>query len=168
MNRPILIFLKIKLPNFVACTPEQTEAAVCCISKQLIELDGYNRMSSLFIQEPVIFVLVILVLSYETTCSSKNPNREAINTSLSHRSHFASEIDSSSRFKRRSQCVRATDECCVKKRFFSNGRVSFECRSMHLDCFDKSLNKSSSSFGHCERVVNRQNVVIDCQCAAGI
>lgn len=123
-------------------------------------------MSSLSIQEAVIFALVILFFSYETNCS-RNPNKEVIDTSLSSRSHVASEINLSSRFKRRTQCVKATDECCVKKRIFTNGRVSFECRSAHVDCFGKS-NSSSPSFGLCEKVVNRKNFVVDCQCAAGL
>ena len=124
-------------------------------------------MSFLFIQEAVIFALVILFFSYETTCSPRNPNRDAIGTSLSPQSHFASEINLSSRFKRNTQCARATDECCVKKRIFSNGRVSFECRRAHVDCFGKS-NSTSPSFGLCEKVMNRNNFVVDCQCAAGI
>ena len=124
-------------------------------------------MSSLSIQEAAIFALVILFFSYETNCSPRNPNKEVIDTSLSSRSQVASEINLSSRFKRRTQCVKATDECCVKKRIFTNGRVSFECRSAHVDCFGKS-NSSSPSFGLCEKVVNRKNFVVDCQCAAGV
>lgn len=92
---------------------------------------------------------------------------DVIDTSLSPRSHFASEINLSSRFKRKTQCVKATDESCVKKRIFSYGRVLFECLSAHVDCFGKS-NSSSPSFGLCEKVVNRKNFVVDCQCAAGI
>lgn len=155
------------LPNF--CSLHSWTDRGCCMPymKATNCAKFYNWISSLFIQEAAIFALVILFSSYETTCSPKNPKRQAIDTSLSPRSHFASEINSSSRFKRTTQCVRATDECCVKRRFFSNGRVSFECRSEHIDCFRKS-NSSSTSFGQCERVVNRKNFVIDCQCAAGI
>ena len=124
-------------------------------------------MSSLSIQEAAIFALVILFFSYQTTCSPRNPNKEVIDTSLSSQSHVSLEINLPSRFKRRTQCVKATDECCVKKRIFTNGRVSFECSSAHFDCFGKS-NSSSPLFGLCEKVVNRKNVVVDCQCAAGI
>ena len=117
-------------------------------------------MSSLLIQEAAIFALVILFLSYETTCSPQNLKRQAIDTRLSPRSQFGSE-NNSTRFKRHINA----DDCCVKRRFYSNGRVSFECMSEHPDCFAKT-NAWSSSFGLCVSIVNRKNIVIGCRCAA--
>lgn len=117
-------------------------------------------MSPLFIQEAVIFALIIIFLSGETTCSPKNPKRQAIDNSLSPRNHLASG-NNSSRFKRHIH----VDDCCVKRRFHSNGRVWMKCMSEHPDCFAKS-NAWSSSFGLCESIVNTENIVIGCQCAA--
>jgi len=114
----------------------------------------------LFIQEAATFALVILFLSYETTCSPQNLKRQAIDTGLSPRSQLGSE-NNSTRFKRHINA----DDCCIKRRFYSNGRVSFECRSEHPDCFTKT-NAWSSSFGLCVSIVNRKNIVIGCRCAA--
>ena len=58
-----------------------------------------------------------------------------------------------------------SDFCCVKRRFYNNGRIHFQCRSEHPDCFSKS-NALTSSFGLCVSVVNSKNNVIGCRCAA--
>ena len=61
----------------------------------------------------------------------------------------------------------STDRCCVKKTFYRNGQVSFQCRGEHPDCFEKS-DPGSPSFGLCKSVVDSRNVVIGCVCAAKI
>ncbi|KAL9988008.1 hypothetical protein ACROYT_G002400 [Oculina patagonica] len=61
----------------------------------------------------------------------------------------------------------SVDRCCVKRRFYRNGRFVFKCRSEHPDCFAKS-DPGSPLFGLCKSEVNSKNVVVGCQCAAKI
>lgn len=126
-------------------------------------------MAFLFPQQSAIFTLVILLVSYETTCWPRDDvNKQGIESALPRWNVHAAETNSlSNTVASRSKRQIAIDECCVKKRLYSNGRVSFECRSEHPDCFAKS-NASSPSFGLCESVRNSQNVVINCRCAARI
>ena len=116
--------------------------------------------NSFIIPEAHIPPNLTIVSSVRTTCSPKNPKRQATDNSLSPQRHLASE-NNSSRFKRHID----VDECCVKSTFSYNGRVQIECRSEHPDCFAKT-NAWSSSFGLCESIVNRENIVIGCRCAA--
>ena len=104
-----------------------------------------------------MFAILILLVSSETFCRIQSwkviLNRPV--TSNSSRSY----VESSSKL------LRNSDFCCVKKTFYKNGRVQFQCKSEHPDCFAKS-NALSSSFGLCVRVVDSKNNVIGCRCAA--
>lgn len=125
-------------------------------------------MAFLFPQQSAIFTIVILLVSYETTCWPRDVNKQGIDSALPRWNLHAAETNSlSNNVASRSKRQIAIDECCVKRRIYLNGRVSFECRSDHPDCFAKS-NSSSPSFGLCESVRNSQNVVINCRCAARI
>ncbi|XP_078365188.1 uncharacterized protein LOC144649544 [Oculina patagonica] len=117
------------------------------------------------IKEAAIFALVVIFVSDETACWPHDRNKRGLEYSLLHKNHhLASETNSSrtdnvtSRFKRHIPF----DKCCVKRKIYTDGRVTFECRSEHPDCFPKR----SSSFGQCESIVNSKNIVIACRCAA--
>ena len=111
-----------------------------------------------------MFAVLIILVSSETFCQIQSwkvilnrpvlPERNLPVTSNSSRSY----VEASSK-------PLDSDSCCVKKTFYKNGRVLFRCKSEHPDCFAKS-NAWSSSFGLCVSVVNSQNNVIGCRCAA--
>ncbi len=118
-----------------------------------------------FTQEAAIFAFVIILESYQVTCWPHDQTKPDLGSSLPHGNHhLALENNSSrtenvsSRFKRHI----AFDKCCVKRKIYTDGRVTFQCRSEHPDCFPKR----SASFGQCESVVNSKNIVIACRCAA--
>lgn len=108
---------------------------------------GQHIRNTLFFQGVAIFALVILLVSSET--SSRVQDRVIVAPKLPEPKPHS------------------TDRCCVKKRFYRNGRVSFQCRSEHPDCFVKS-DPGSPLFGLCKSVVNDKNVVTGCECAAKI
>lgn len=104
----------------------------------------------------------IISVFYETTCWPHGLNKQILDSNLPARNHLASETNSSrnnasSRFKRQI----AIDKSSVVERFYTNGRVSFQCRSEHPDCFSRR----SSSFGQCQSIVNSKKVVIGCRCS---
>ena len=129
------------------------------------ELQILNRAFPCF-QKTLIFTFAVFCFLYEATCWPQVLNDEV--TSYSQPSWNTTETKTTRRsILQRLRRQVSFDSCCVKKRLVYNGRITYQCRSEHPDCFSKS-DPTSPLFGLCETVRNSKKVVISCRCAARI
>lgn len=112
-----------------------------------------------------MFAFIILLVFSETFCRIQSWKVILNRPGLPERNLPVTSNSSGSYVESSSKLLRNSDFCCVKKTFYKNGRVQFQCKSEHPDCFAKS-NALSSSFGLCVRVVDSKKNVIGCRCAA--
>ena len=129
------------------------------------ELQILNRAFPCF-QKTLIFTFAVFCFLYEATCWPQVLNDEVTNYSQPSWNTTETKTTRRSILQRLRRQV-SFDACCVKKRLVYNGRITYQCRSEHPDCFSKS-DPTSPLFGLCETVRNSKKVVISCRCAARI